>query len=451
MFTFAPPAGAPRFGAPPRPLPFSLTSPPAKSKTTADVAIQALGEKRNWSLPKDNNLLVFDILNIFHCRWFLSRDHLLANVISAQKVEDGKLSWVEFNPPFHSHLVKCTVMLVPCPLHAVKWVMFVFILELLDGDGNHTFFNLQKGGHKANNAQKEKRRLARNRARSKFQPEYITQLTTDELSDCIKGAAIWAEINNVEGYYIFNLRKKEYHQIHYLEDRRLWAYIDYSPNERSWYTIGPVPLELNVGPLKSHNPKGIDVDSEPDNSPSVSVPTTTFTPSLFVNPPDLPGSQPTPQSMSQTHASASTTLTSGGPAPPGSGGAPSGGPSGGAAAPSGGSAAPGGSLMGGGASGGSAPGGGGGGAGGGGGGGGGAGGAPIPPVGAAPAAIPPTPGGHGRLGGNPPPEFNGDQEKSKQFMLAFNLYREMNPTVDQLTIPYPHAMTFLSYIRGVRT
>ncbi|KAH9160308.1 hypothetical protein EDB89DRAFT_2082032 [Lactarius sanguifluus] len=222
------------------------------------------------------------------------------------------------------------------------------------------------------------------RARSKFQPEYITRLTTDELSDHIKGAAVWAEVNNVEGYYIFNPRKKD------------------------WYTIGPVPLELNVGPLKSHNPKGIDVDSDPDNSPSVSIPTTTFTPSLFVNPPDLLGSQPTPQSMSQTHASASTTLTSGGPAPAGSGGAPSGSPSGGAAAPGSGSAAPGGSLLSGSASGGSAPSGGGGGAGGGGGRGSGAGGAPIPLAGAAPAAIPPAPGGHGRLGGNPPPKFNGD-------------------------------------------
>ncbi|KAH9168127.1 hypothetical protein EDB89DRAFT_2074247 [Lactarius sanguifluus] len=281
-----------------------------------------------------------------------------------------------------------------------------------------------------------------------FQPEYITRLTTDELSDHIKGAAVWAEINNVEGYYIFNPRKKEYHQIHYLEDKRLWAYIDYSPNERSWYTIRPVPLELNVGPLKSHNPKRIDIDSDPDNSPSVSVPTTTFTPSLFVNPPDLSGPQPTPQSMSQTYALASMTLTSRGPAPSGSGGAPSGGPSSGAAAPSGGSAAPGGSLLGGGTSGGSVPGGGGGGAGGGGGEGSGAGGAPIPPARAAPAMIPPAPGGHGHLGGNPPPEFNGDREKSKAFILAFNLYQEMNPTVDQLAIPYPRAMTFLSYIRG---
>jgi DNA-directed RNA polymerase subunit RPC12/RpoP len=42
--------------------------------------------------------------------------------------------------------------------------MFVFILELLNGEGDKAFFELQKGGHKANNAQKEKRCLARKRS-----------------------------------------------------------------------------------------------------------------------------------------------------------------------------------------------------------------------------------------------------------------------------------------------
>jgi len=41
----------------------------------------------------------------------------------------------------------------------VKRVMFVYVLELLDGAGYTAFFKLQKGGCKANNAQKEKQRL----------------------------------------------------------------------------------------------------------------------------------------------------------------------------------------------------------------------------------------------------------------------------------------------------
>jgi hypothetical protein len=68
--------------------------------------------------PKATELSVFDILNIFHHCWFLLRPHLLANVISAQKAEDGKFSWVEFTPQFHSHLVKCAITCVP---HLFSW------------------------------------------------------------------------------------------------------------------------------------------------------------------------------------------------------------------------------------------------------------------------------------------------------------------------------------------
>ena len=113
-----------------------------------------------------DGLSVFDIHNIFRRRWFLSRANLLTNVISAQKDEDGNISWVEFTPQYHSHLVKCAVALVPRPVIKVKKVMFVYILELLNGKGNLAFFDLQMGGHKAGNAQKEKRRLARKRSRA---------------------------------------------------------------------------------------------------------------------------------------------------------------------------------------------------------------------------------------------------------------------------------------------
>jgi predicted RNA-binding Zn-ribbon protein involved in translation (DUF1610 family) len=127
------------------------------------------GDKASRTLSKVVELSVFDILNIFRRRWFLSRTALLTHVISAQKAEDGNISWVEFDPPFHSHLVKCAVALVPrlgCPVPMVKRVMFVFILELLNQEGHLAFFDLQKGGRKANNAQKEKRRLARKRSRA---------------------------------------------------------------------------------------------------------------------------------------------------------------------------------------------------------------------------------------------------------------------------------------------
>ncbi|KAH9034395.1 hypothetical protein EDB83DRAFT_2525229 [Lactarius deliciosus] len=150
--------------APQRVIPLS-SGPPLTSGSSDRPAVKGRA-KSNRSHPVDADLLVFDILNIFRRCWFLSRPNLLANAISAQKTEDGNISWVEFSPPYHSHLVKSAVALVPHPVHAVKKVMFVYILELLNGEGDLAFFDLHKGGRMANNAQKEKRRLARKRSRA---------------------------------------------------------------------------------------------------------------------------------------------------------------------------------------------------------------------------------------------------------------------------------------------
>ena len=144
----------------------SIPSP--RDATMADIPTQKpKGRvKPSPASPGGVELSVFDILNTFRRRWFLSRSHLLTNVISAQKAEDGNIFWVEFLPPFHAHLVKCAIALVPhpVPVAKVKKVMFVFVLELLNREGHMAFFELQKGGRKANNAQKEKRRLARKRS-----------------------------------------------------------------------------------------------------------------------------------------------------------------------------------------------------------------------------------------------------------------------------------------------
>ncbi|KAF8258276.1 hypothetical protein EI94DRAFT_1708136 [Lactarius quietus] len=145
-----------------------ISSPPPRGSPLAHNPSQNLkgGSKPKRASPGDVELSVFDILNTFCHHWFLSRANLVANVTSAQKAEDGKISWVEFSPPYHSHLVKCTVALVPHPVHKVKKEMFVFILELLNQEGHLAFFELQKGGRKANNAQKEKRHLAWKRRRA---------------------------------------------------------------------------------------------------------------------------------------------------------------------------------------------------------------------------------------------------------------------------------------------
>ena len=151
----------------PAPQDIHMTSTSPSVSSGSDQATVKGGAKSKQSPSENAKLSVFDILNIFHRRWFLSRACLLANTISAQKDEDGNISWVEFTPPYHSHLVKCAVMLVPHPVLTVEKVMFVYILELLNGKGNLAFFDLQTEERcKANNAQKEKRRLAPKRSRA---------------------------------------------------------------------------------------------------------------------------------------------------------------------------------------------------------------------------------------------------------------------------------------------
>jgi hypothetical protein len=107
----------------------------------------------------DAKLLVCNILNTFQCHWFISVDHLRTTVLLAQKAKDGKFFWVEFTPQFHTHLVKCADVLGSHPVEKVKKVMFMYLLELLNGEGPSTFFNLAKGQRIATQAQKEKWQL----------------------------------------------------------------------------------------------------------------------------------------------------------------------------------------------------------------------------------------------------------------------------------------------------
>ncbi len=249
------------------------------------------------------------------------------------------------------------------------------------------------------------------RARSQFQASYIDRIENNTLSPNIKGTAVWRTdpSRQTEGYYVFSPKLNEYRAVHYIEEDRLWAFI--ACNEQNkWYTIKPVPKSLGLGPTLTPI-QAIDVDPPEDTSTTKPLtPTTTTAPVI---------TQPT---MSQAGTSTTTlppTTTTTTTIPTGGGGGGGGGGSGGGG---GGIPTP-------------PPGGGGGGGGRGGGGGGGAAGGPPPHT-------------NGRLEGNPPFEFTGDRERSKAFMLAFQIYRGMNPNADVMTNPYQRTMTFLSYIWG---
>jgi len=229
------------------------------------------------------------------------------------------------------------------------------------------------------------------RARSKFQALYINQIEDNTLSANIKGTAVWRidPRRQTEGYYIFSPKLNEYRAIHYIEEDRLWAFI--ACDERNkWYTIKPVPKNLGLGPALTPI-QAIDVDPPEDTTTNKPLtPTTTTAPIITT----------IIQPMMSQAGTSTTTLP----------------PTTTTTIPSGGS-----------------------GGGGGGGSGGGGGGIPAPPPGGGGgrggAAGGPPPA-NGRLEGNPPFEFTGNRERSKAFMLAFQIYHGMNPNADVMTNPY---------------
>src|SRR6266850_2169027 len=123
-------------------------APPAKRLKPAPPSPPAPGPPPPPSVceMEEDGPSIFDILNVFRCRWFLNRDHLLANILSAQKDDAGKVFWVDFLPPFHTHLVRWALALLPplCPVAKGKQGMFVFLLEVIAGEGPTTFFDLPK-------------------------------------------------------------------------------------------------------------------------------------------------------------------------------------------------------------------------------------------------------------------------------------------------------------------
>ena len=82
-----------------------------------------------------DDLSVFDLTAILRARWFLDGSHLASNVVSAQRGPTGDIDWVEFAPPFHSHLIKCATALLPpqlCSMKRLKGVLFAYVLEVLN-------------------------------------------------------------------------------------------------------------------------------------------------------------------------------------------------------------------------------------------------------------------------------------------------------------------------------
>ena len=89
-------------------------------------------------------------LRIFCSCWFLDTDWLISFVASAQHTKpNAPITWVEFMPKGHTHLVRSTLKLIPVSKHLlltkIKEVMFTFLLKTLNAPSSSPgFFNAYK-------------------------------------------------------------------------------------------------------------------------------------------------------------------------------------------------------------------------------------------------------------------------------------------------------------------
>jgi hypothetical protein len=101
-------------------------------------------------------------LKTFRACWFIDKDWLVSFIASAQRLKpDAPITWVEFVPKGHTHLVRCALKLVPptraLPIAKIKECMFTFILSVLNGPGPSSgFFNARKAAKPRKRTRKRK-------------------------------------------------------------------------------------------------------------------------------------------------------------------------------------------------------------------------------------------------------------------------------------------------------
>ena len=253
--------------------------------------------------------------------------------------------------------------------------------------------------------------MTQSRSIAGFTSFIIEKREDDDLPQHIKGAARWSEVTDEEGYFVFDTLSQSYLPVEYEANTRQWYFIRQDTRTRNWIATQPVPSTFDLGrqSIKQSAVQAADVDdsegqsNRPTDHQHHSMATTTQT-STAAAALTLAGTQAPTSTPIIWGFRGKPSMKDKGTGPP-SGGGGSGGP-------------PGGGLPGGGFPGGGAPG---------------------------PGA---AGGGNAKLGGNPPPEFNGDRSQASTFMNQFNLYHLANMEADQMRVPMKRVALLLGFIKG---
>ncbi|KAI9429927.1 hypothetical protein H4582DRAFT_1601011 [Lactarius indigo] len=149
------------------------TSPPASPQKEAGIVSTNVERFNTSGIDISEDLSVFDLLNIARRRYFISRDKLISNITEASKDAFGVFDWVVLKKDYHSKVVAKFIWtlgdgkrLTPRSVEKVKKILFVFLLDVLNGVSAGDFFALKKSETLENRARHEIKRMARKRARA---------------------------------------------------------------------------------------------------------------------------------------------------------------------------------------------------------------------------------------------------------------------------------------------
>jgi hypothetical protein len=94
---------------------------------------------------------------------------------------------------------------------------------------------------------KGKRRLTQSRSVAGFKPFTLERRTDDDLPQHIKGVAVWKEIEDEEGYWVFDILSNTYLAIEYEEATRQWYFIRQDSRTNNWVAVDTVPSTYGLG------------------------------------------------------------------------------------------------------------------------------------------------------------------------------------------------------------
>jgi hypothetical protein len=104
---------------------------------------------------------------------------------------------------------------------------------------------------------KGKRRLTQSRSVAGFKPFTLERRTDDDLPQHIKGVAIWKEIDDEGGYWVFDILSNTYLAIEYEEATRQWYFIRQDSRTNNWIAVDTVPsCNVPTGRLSDLDARG---------------------------------------------------------------------------------------------------------------------------------------------------------------------------------------------------